>query len=1054
MRLTNILQMCKFAGFCLACLFFAGTLQAQEAKPKVKSIDIALLVTDSLGKPVAGAAVVVGEGFIHKETAQDGKVTFNASATDFITITHAGFEKAVVVAGELPDNKTVVLTQAGLFLTADDAIPLPFMTVKKRRITGSTGLITGSMLEKYPSTDIRNAFTGLATGLDVRELNGSPGISAEEELAVFGIGEKVNIAARGLNVMYIIDEIPTDITEMPLDPGEIESVTVIKDVVGKSMYGPAGANGVIFIKTKRGRQNERILNANVEYGVNTIDRMPGWVSGAEYAKLNNMARANSGLEPLYDESDIAAYAKNDPYDMYHPSVNYRNMMLKNSMNFQRFNISSTGGSDKVQYYSYLGYAGEGDLYKIGAKADYNRLNARSNIDIKINDFLRAQFDFFGGLSFRRSPNYGFDPDFTSESSSNPVLSITEFPSVLNDIISTPPIAFPVYANNDPELKSPWYAVSSTYGSNPVGGVMKNGYYTESGRNGTFNVALEYDMKALVKGLKSKTYIGFSAFNLVRIGKAENYTAYRADPSTTATGADTILLVKVHDGVDQASQAKLHDFYYQRFAAYENLNYARTFGHSDLQASLTYYLSRISRNGIEEPQRQMISVLSALYSWKNKYHLQGVLNYSGSSSFSKDARYFLSRSGGLGWVVSEENFLKDSKWIDYLKIRGEYGVMGFESFRSPFGYRSDWNFSSSTSEGTTFGPYSSNQWFGSATDTYYRTYPGRTGNPLLNWEKRRELNAGIELLMAKRKLYLEVNYYNHLRDGMIASLAKLPYIAGISSWRPAFNYNQARYSGVEATLRYSKNRGDFQYSLTGRASLPKMVWERYDEPNYRYDYQRRTGRDMDEIRGQTYLGRFSSDEETMQVPQLFDDELHAGDLKYQDLNEDGVVDDNDESKIGNSYPRLLYSFELRLKYKRLEISAIGTGRAFYDILLSNRYFWNGWGDNNYSRFVADNVLNNGDAYPRLTYYRVNNNFESSSFWLRKAGFFKIQDAELAWNVPVEKLQWSNVRGLRLFVRGANLYTFSKIKDVDPEATSAGVYDYPLFRTITGGLKLTF
>ena len=237
-------------------------------------------------------------------------------------------------------------------------------------------------------------------------------------------------------------------------------------------------------------------------------------------------------------------------------------------------------------------------------------------------------------------------------------------------------------------------------------------------------------------------------------------------------------------------------------------------------------------------------------------------------------------------------------------------------------------------------------------------------------------------------------------------------------------------------------------------MPKAVWERVDEPDYRYDYQLRTGEDVDAIRGLTYLGRFATDEEAMQVPQLFDDVLHAGDLKYKDMNGDGVVDDNDQSKIGNFFSKLLYALEAHVGYKNFDLTVVGTGRAFYDILQNNRYFWNGWDDNTYSQFVADNVMNNGTAYPKLTYYKVNNNFETSDYWLTDGSFFKIQNVELAWNVPVAKMQWAGVRGIRIFARGANLYTFSKVKDVDPESISSGVSNYPLFRTVTTGVKLTF
>lgn len=1049
MILNRILMKYALGGLLMTGLLFTAELYAQDGG---KSVDVTLTVKDADGNILPQTTVVVGEGVIQTKTNDNGEFSFKAFPDDFVTISRPGFEKTVVLASELVTDPVVVLDHLKLFKTSDDVVPLPFMPLKKRQISGSSTVISGNALSRYPSTDIRNAFTGLATGMHVTEYNGSPGISAEEQLSVFGIGEKVNISARGLDMMYIIDEIPMNVTEMPLDPGEIESVTVIKDVVGKSMYGPAGANGIVFIKTKRGRPNERVLNANAEFGVNTIDRMPEWVSGADYARLNNIARTNSGLAPLYSDADIAAYAKNDPYDLYHPSVNFRQMMLKNTMKYQRVNVSSTGGNDRVQYHSYLGYSGEGDIYKLGAPADYNRLNARSNLDIRINDFLKVQFDFFGGLAFRKSPNYGWDPQFTSEGTDNPVLTITELPSVLADITSTPPIAFPVYANNSPELKHPWYGVSSTYNTNPIGNIVKNGYYTESGRMGAFNVSLEYDMGHITKGLKSRTYVGFNAFNLIRIGKAENYTAYRATPSQTSLGADTIVLTKVYDGVDQANQAKLHDFFFQRYAAYENLSYGRSFGRSELQTALTFYLSKISRNGIEEPQRQTTTVLSAMYSFDDKYNFQGVLNYAGNSGFSEDARYFLSSTIGASWIASEEDFLKDSRFINYLKIRGEFGVLGYESFFSPFRYRSDWNHNNS---GIDFGPHSANQWFGTNTESdVYRTTPSRTGNPDLTWEKRREFNAGIDLLVADHKLLFELNYYNQLRDGMIAGLSNLPLAVGLSSWLPAFNYNQVRYTGIETALTYMNNKGDFTYSLGVRASLPKAVWVKVDEPDYRYEYQRRTGDDIDAIRGLSYLGRFSSDEEAMQVPQLFDDVLHAGDLKYADRNGDGVVDDNDGGKIGKGSPKLLYALEARLGYKNFDLTIVGTGRAFYDVVRNSRYFLNGWGDNTYSAFVADNVMNNGDEYPTLTYYKVNNNFVPSDFWLSDGGYFKIQNVELAWNVPVTGMHWAGIRGLRVFARGANLLTFSKIKDVDPEALFSGISDYPLFRTVTTGVKLTF
>ena len=196
---------------------------------------------------------------------------------------------------------------------------------------------------------------------------------------------------------------------------------------------------------------------------------------------------------------------------------------------------------------------------------------------------------------------------------------------------------------------------------------------------------------------------------------------------------------------------------------------------------------------------------------------------------------------------------------------------------------------------------------------------------------------------------------------------------------------------------------------------------------------------DAIFGQTYLGKFTSDADAALNPQLFDDELHAGDLKYKDMNNDGVVDDNDQSMIGHSSPRLYYGINVSLKYKNFDLFILGAGRAFYDLALTNEYYWNGWGDNNYSDFVRDNQ---GGAYPRLTYYKVNNNFVTSDFWLAKGGYFKIQNVELAYTIPAKMLEFMGGRAIRVICAVANLLTISQVKDVDPESINCGSNKLPV------------
>jgi TonB-linked SusC/RagA family outer membrane protein len=1042
MRLQHIFQKYKSLSLLCMCMLLIGMVRAQNDPEKVGAfVNVQLKIVDEVGNPIPYVRLVLGEGLQIVNGDEKGIISFKANPRDYITVVSPGYEKHVSLVTERIKNNTIVLKKGKLYATSEDETPLPFISLKKRYLTGNTDVLRTNQLEKYPSTDIRNSLTGLSAGVEVLEKYGGPGLSAEERLGRYGINEKISIRARGGRMRFVVDDIPME-TEMPLDPGEIESITLIKDVVAKAMFGPIGADGIVYIKTKHGKQNERNINFNFENGVSFVDRFPQWVNGVEYARLNNQARINSSMVPLYTDTDIAAYGVNNPNDPYHPNINFRDMLLKNTMVFRRANFSSNGGNDAVQYAAYLGYEGEGDLFKIGAPSDYNRLNGRSNLDIKINDFVKVQFGLYGGMSFRRAPNYGY-----ASNESSGAMSLYEFNQAIGDINTIPAISSPIYANNDASLKAPWYAVSSSYKTNPIANIISNGFYTETGRSGASNMTAELDLKRITSGLKARSYVGLNVLNLVRMGKAKDYIAYITTPSKTAAGADTLTLSKVHDGVDNTGLFNLHDFYTQRYAFYQNLSYQKTFGVHDVQSSVTYYQTKTLMDGIREPQRQQEVVWTGMYTYNNKYTVQGVVNYAGTYSFATDKRYGVFPSVGVSWIVSEEGFMPKSKAINYLKLRAQAGVIGSDNNQAPFYYRDNWSNGSSSG----FGPYSLNQWFGSSTGSVYYTTPNRTGNPDLSWEKRKEISAGIDALLLNEKLSVEITYFNNLQDGQITALRNsVPLYVGISNVPPLFNYNQTRYFGVESGVQFTTQVGKLKYSIGGNATVQNSKVEKFDEPSYRNTYQRHTGTSADTYWGLTYLGKFQTDAETLKTPQLFDAQLLAGDLRYKDLNGDGFIDDNDVSAIGHTTPRLFYALNINLNYKNFEFSAIGTGRALYDLPLTNSYFWNGWGNGNYSKFVLDNL---GAAYPRLTYNKVNNNFMASQFWLVKGGYFKIQNVELAYTF-LPKSHLLGTKGIRLFLRGANLLTITKIKDVDPESLNSGVDSYPLFKTFTSGVKLNF
>ncbi|MFT3752618.1 MAG: SusC/RagA family TonB-linked outer membrane protein [Paludibacter sp.] len=1022
-------------------IILTSALIAQNNKNKGAKQLFKITVTDENDKVLPNTQVVIGEGEKYLLTDSQGNVTFEAGVNDYLKFTVPGHEEVVVIAQKMLGKASLKLQTLKLFTSDKDQVPLPFVDLKKRNITGSTIVINGADLEKYTGADIRNAFTGLAAGLEVRELNGSPGVNVIEKYN--GNSEKISLQIRGRSPMFIVDGVPTAMTEMPLDPSEIESATIIKDVVAKAMYGPVGADGIILIKTYRGKLNERTIKVNVEKGTSIVDRMPGWVNGADYAQLNNLARANTNLRDnktlpfLYTQAAIDKYQTNSGYDMYYPSNDFRSMMFKNTMDYNRVNISTTGGNEGVRYFSYLGLSNEGDMFKLGSKSDYNRIISRSNLDIKITEQLKVKLGVYGAMNLRRSPVYSTGDEYLAMN------------SALVDANTTPPIAFPIYANNSPELDKPWYAVTSTWGNNPIGELSGKGFYTESSRIGSTNLTFDFDMSHMVKGLSSQTYMGFNILNQVRKGKAQNYTAYTVTPSLTTAGIDTVLLTKVHDGVDQADMSKLSDYYFQTFVLTQTFKHNATIGKANFLNTLTYSLNRTTRDSYKDDQRQQNFIWSGILNYDNKYSLQGVVNYAGTYSFAPDKRYEFFPSVGASWVVSEEDFMRQLSFLNYFKFRAEVGILGYDNYQAPFYYRDNYTTATSGS----FGP-STSGWLGSSTETNVpRTTAGRIGNPDLGWEKRKEFNAGFDATMLSNKLKVEFSYFNQLREGIISQVSNtIPAVAGLGSTTPKMNFEDVRYSGFEAAINYNNNIGDFSYSVGCNAITQKAIYEKVDEPGYRNSYQSLKSQSVNSYYGLTYIGRYQTDAEALQVPSLYDNALHAGDLKYKDMNNDGVIDDNDRSVIGNTAPLLSYSVNLELKYKGIELSVLGTGRAFYDLPLTNSYFWNGWGDGNYSNFVRNN-LSTG-VYPALTYNKVENNFRASNFWLVDGGYFKIQDIQLAYNLPSKLMAKIHTRGIRIFINGTNLYTVSKVKDVDPESINSGVTSYPLFMNLTGGIKLTF
>lgn len=1036
----------------LALLSFTEVF-GQKNKREAVSLEISVQVVDPSGNPVKGAELSVAEGKRHYTTDDEGMARFSCASKDVVKISCKGYITTTILSTILVDTGSIILSEDVLFAGENDNLQLPFDVEKRRYSAGSTITIKGEDLCKYSSVDIRNTLTGVIPGVVVTENYGQVGLSPLEHTGQYGASSSISVTSRGKQVMYIVDDVPVNIDETPLDPEQIESVTIVRDAMEKAMYGATAADGIIYIRTKRGKYNDRYLNVGVESGIFATDRMARFVDAATYARLNNVARDNSGMSPLYTREDVAAYAKNDPNDPLHPSVNYHDMMLKNVMPYVKANVASGGGNDIVRYYAYMSYKMQDDMYKIGPKADYNSFNINANLDVKLHKYIRVDFGILSSLGVRKSSNYGYSPNYTSEdASSNTTLGIAEMPAVLGHITTIPQLAFPVRVSQTEESEFPWYGVSSQYTQNPIANILENGSYTETTRKALFNVGLNIDFSFLTPGLSSLTYGAYDATNLVRLGTAEDYAAYIITTEKDITGQSYVVPVQSssHSVVSMSQKAKLLDYFASRFFFMQKFAYERSFGPHAVKASADFMITKRSQKFITEHRREMNIGLNGSYVYDGRYAVKFSLNEHGTYSLLKP--WYFSPTAGAAWIMSQEKFMQDAKWLDFLKFRVEGGLLHYDSLTSA--NRDVDNYSWNNS-GASFGPYTTNQWFGTDRgSSTNRTYISMLGNSDLALEKRKEVVGGFDMTALRQRLNVSFSYWYNVAEGQITQMSNtIPLTTGTTIGALYMNYNSTMRHGLEASIGWSDKVGDFSYSVGGWASTLYSKVLKIDQVNYKEAYRNRVGKSATAIWGLQYMGQFASDEEALSSNQLFDDALKAGDFRYRDMDGDGFVDDSDACVIGDSAPKLNYALNLHFGYKGIDLSIVGTGKAFYQIQLTNSYYWNGWGDSNYSYYTASRVSD--PTAPRLTYNKVNNNFKLSDYWLADGSFFKIQSIELGYSFPVARWNIDKVlRAARIYVRSNNVVTFSGIKDLDPESLSAGLTNYPLMRTVVGGLTLTF
>ena len=993
--------------------FSESNIYAQKRSKQYS--EIKAKVVDKEGNPIQSVRITVDEGIFESSTDKQGKFSLKVTDNSTLVFDVPGFEPQYLGVSVIKQNPVVVMEKSIPYGGVKDEVELPFRKTIAREIVGATSTIDEDAISSSNQMNVLNILSGKAPGLNVSQVPTEPGRSATV-LNIRGLSRSATDNAP----LIIIDGIERPLED--LTPEEIESITVLKDATSKILYGPKAVNGVLLVKTKRGIKYKRDRQFNIEFGAQTPVRMPEYLNSADYATMYNQARINDGLSPYYTQTDIDGYRMGTNPVLY-PDVDFHKLCLNDHMSYRKAIAQFRGGNESAQYYVNATYAGYGGYEAVGKNNTSNKFNLRVNLDYKVNDWLKAFVDIAGQMEFYTTNYMSADKLFSRLSSHRPNAYPIKFSDPGNP-------GTEIYgAMENANLSS---SRENIYAEMALGGSKEN-----TVRKGQTNIGFDLSLDRYVKGLSAKAYVTFDVYNYLVVGKNENFSSYRPIFNENSLIGKELLTVekKVSD------KSRIADQMYRNYGYFGQLSYDRTFqAKHQLKSDLVIFQSRRENLGSSQDDVNRTFALRTNYVYNKKWIAELDMAVMGSSRFTKGNRYGYFPTVGVAWIASEEKFLKDKEWLDFLKIKASTGLLGTDNYFDFFLFESRWN----TSQSTHFGP--------KLEEDVNTSTLVNVGNPDLTWEKSFEINIGAEASFLNC-LTADFNYFNNYRYDILTPTTSFSSInGGELMYR---NYGSVRNQGVELALEYSGNIGKLHYSIGGNTIWSKAVYEKTDDMEGLSSNRKKEGKPVDTRFGLIAEGLFKSGDEIAAHPVQDFGPVQIGDVKYANINNDHHINENDMLPIGNEYPRFQFGLNINLAYKGFELSLSGSGMAQYDIYLNNSYYWMRE-DQKYSTFVKNyfNPSTGEGKFPRLTTQQNQNNYRSSSLWMRSGNFFKLRDAMLSYSLPQNITNKMTLKQVKLFVRGSNLFTISSIKDLDPEYIDAGVTGYPFFRSFTGGINVVF
>lgn len=1012
----------------LMLALFSGVVQpiyAQNKKAKTTKaalvMNLKAVVVDEDNKPISGAEVITREGALSMFTNKKGIVNLQTKANGIVLVEALGYEDVVIDLSKEQFPKVIKMKKTEMLSSGKYLHERPDGgNTSQIDLVGSISSITGEDLATYPDYNLSNALQGRIAGLVAAPTVNGLGNNSST-LYVRGLHAK-----DGNNPIVIIDGMERGINDVI--PEEIEKIDVLKDATAKILYGPRAANGVIVIKTRRGEANKRVIRANVESGVMLATRTPEYLDSYNYAKLYNEARRNDGMPDFYTQDQLNGYLNSTgANDWKYPNVDFYDNFVQNHSMYRKAYVDLNGGGDKVRYSMIVNYLGGNGFEKISERSDMNRLNARGNLDIQVTDYLKVVADAGVRMEMRSWGTVDSGSLYSSMSSVRPnEYSLTLSPEILGLLPS--------------EDGVPYFGASLLQPSNLLANAEYGGFTKERYILSQTDIGLDFTLDRFVKGLSASAFITFDNYNNFKQGQTNTYPTYAI--RGFVNGEPEFQQMKKLSL--QSNQSKKYEQTKRTLAWRANVGYQRSFGKHDVDAMFAYNYYNNEVTGSSQDVKNSNTSLRLNYVYDRRYAFEGDLALMGSNCFIGGDKYFLSSAIGAGWVISNEEFMKSCDFVNFLKLKASYGILGYDGGTGYLLYDTLWKREGSVS----FGEQNKN---GFATADIVRI-----GNPDLKWERSNEFNVGIESLMFNNRLRVEANLFHEIRDNIIGSNSS-DYFSVLSPFVRQYNMGKVMNKGFELDLSWGDHLGDFSFQIGANMIWSKnklMEWNEVDYTSPLDEGLKTIGLPTDAMIGFESLGLFGKNVNIEGADQRLG-HYQIGDIAYSDLNGDGFVDGRDKKMIGNSFPRVSGGIDLNLEYKNWGLYVLGTAELGVDSYKNNSYYWVR-GENKYSVVALDRYHpeNNPEGqYPRLTTTQGDNNFLASTFWIQDASFFRLKNVELSYTISNKRAN-SLIKKIKLFGRGTNLFVLSSEKDLDPEVMNAGVTNYPVYRTITGGVTLTF